>query len=66
MSIISSIFSINSEANASELLKNIEEMFPVYYIHSDMFSMYLLLHTSVLSFWLPVIQNSTRLIALES
>ena len=66
MSIISSIFSINSEANASELLKNLEEMFPVYYIHSYMFSMYLLLHTSVLSFWLPVIQNSTRLIALES
>ena len=32
---ISSIFSSNSEAKASELLENIEEMLPLYYMHSD-------------------------------
>ena len=35
---ISSMFSSNAEAFASELLENIEEMFPLYYMHSDMLS----------------------------
>ena len=30
--------SSNSEANASELLENPEDMFSVYYMHSDMFN----------------------------
>ena len=38
---ISSIFSRNSEAFASEILENIEEMFPRYYIHSGMLSIFL-------------------------
>ena len=29
------MFSENSEANASELRENLEEMFPQYYLHSD-------------------------------
>ena len=33
--VIFSIFSSNSEASASELLGNIEEMLPQYYIDSD-------------------------------
>ena len=37
---ISSIFSRNSEVNASEYLENIEEMFPHYYMHSDICSRY--------------------------
>ena len=37
---ISSIFSSNSEAFASELLENIEEMFLQYYIHSNNFSIF--------------------------
>ena len=37
---ISSRFSSSSEAIASELLENIEEMFPRYYMKSDMFSMF--------------------------
>ena len=32
---ISSIFSSNSEANASEFIENCGEMFPQYYTHSD-------------------------------
>ena len=36
---ISSRFSINSEAFASELLENIEEIFPHYHMYSDMFIM---------------------------
>ena len=32
-----SIFSIYSEASASEYLENIEEKFPLYYLHSDIF-----------------------------
>ena len=32
---ISSRFPSNSEANASELLGNLEELFPLYYMHSD-------------------------------
>ena len=35
---MSSGLSSNSEANALELLENIEEMFPRYNIHSDVFS----------------------------
>ena len=31
-------FSSNSEALASELLENLEKMFLMYYMHSDMFS----------------------------
>ena len=31
-------FSSNSKTNASELLENLEEMFPQYYMHGDMFS----------------------------
>ena len=31
---ITTIFSINSEAFASELIESIEEMFPLYYMHS--------------------------------
>ena len=31
-------FSSNSEANASELLENPEEMFPRYYLHHDIFN----------------------------
>ena len=31
----SSIFSSKSEASASDLLENIEEMFPRYYLYSD-------------------------------
>ena len=34
---ISSWFSRNSEADASELLENWKEMFPRYYMHSDVF-----------------------------
>ena len=37
---ISSKFSINSEAFASELIENLEEMFPKYYIHSNIFGMF--------------------------
>ena len=37
---IPSIFSSNSEAFASELLENIEEMFPQYYMQIDMLSMF--------------------------
>ena len=37
---ISSRFSSISEAFAPELLRNLEEMCPQYYIHSDMFSMF--------------------------
>ena len=32
---ISTLFSSNSEAKASELLENIEEIFAWYYMHSD-------------------------------
>ena len=32
---ISSIYSSNSEANASELLEHIEEMFSRYYVHGS-------------------------------
>ena len=34
----SSGFSSNSEADASELLENPEEMFPLYYMRSDIYS----------------------------
>ena len=34
------LFSSNSEALALQLLENIEEMFPLYYMHSDLFSMF--------------------------
>ena len=34
-----STFSSNTEAKASELLENFEEMFPCYYMHSDIHSM---------------------------
>ena len=34
---ISSIFSRNSEASASEFLENLEEMFPRYFMHNDIF-----------------------------
>ena len=37
---ISSRFSKYSEANASVLLENLEEMFPQYYMHRDVFSMF--------------------------
>ena len=37
---ISSTFFSNSEAFASELLENVEEMFPLYYTHSDMLSLF--------------------------
>ena len=30
-----SMFSSNSEANALELLKNLEDMFPLYYMYKD-------------------------------
>ena len=32
---ISNIYSSNSETSASELLQNLEEMFPQYYLNSD-------------------------------
>ena len=35
---ISSTFSSDSEAFASELLENIEEMFPWYYMYNDILS----------------------------
>ena len=35
---MSSVFSINSEAFASELIENIEEMFPRYYMDAAMLS----------------------------
>ena len=38
--VISSIFSSNSEAFASELLENIEEIFLRYFMHNAMFRMY--------------------------
>ena len=34
------LFSSNSEAFASELLENLEEMFPMYYIYSGVFSVF--------------------------
>ena len=37
---ISLRFSGNSKAKASELLENIEEMFPCYYTHSNVFNMF--------------------------
>ena len=37
---ISSRLSSNSEADASELLDNLEEMFPLYYMDSDVISRY--------------------------
>ena len=42
-------FSGNSEASASELLENTEEIFSQYYIHGDMFSMFIS-HYSMLYF----------------
>ena len=40
ISYISSRLSSNSEAFASELLENLEEMFPLHYMHNDMFCMF--------------------------
>ena len=34
------MFPINSEANDSELMENLEEMFARYHMHSDMVSMF--------------------------
>ena len=35
------------QADASKLLKNLEEMFPLYYMHSDMFRLFFQPHNSV-------------------
>ena len=48
---ISSRFSINSEAFASELIENIEEMFPRSYIHSSSAMLLIIWHHSVYEIW---------------
>ena len=42
---MASVFFSNFEADASELLEHIEEMFPRYYTHSNIFSMLLYSNT---------------------
>ena len=43
---MSSIFFSNSEAIPSELLENLKKMFPLYYMHSNVFSMLIIYSTT--------------------
>ena len=48
MKTFSSRFSSNSEAFASELLENLEDMFPLYDMYSDVFGKFFQQHSTVL------------------
>ena len=56
---VSSRFSSNSETFASELLENLEEMFPRYYIHGSKFIPYYYQYYSVLPVAKVLIRNKS-------